>query len=75
MFWAALVDFVGINATNLAFQSDSSGFIAVIGYMSVVYSFLVDEFYFDAPISATDVAGALCILIVTVSMVTYKLKL
>ena len=75
MFWGSLVDLVGLNSVNLAYQSDSSGFVAIIGYLSVVYSFLVDEFVFNAPISFVDVSGALFILMVTVSMVYYKLKL
>jgi len=69
-----ILDFVSLNSQNIAFQSDSSGFVAVIGYLIIFYGFLADQFIFDSPITGFDLAGATLILLVTVSVTLYKLK-
>ena len=69
-----VLDFVSLNSQNIAFQSDSSGFVAVIGYLIIFYGFLADQFIFSSPITGFDLAGAALILVVTVSVTLYKLK-
>ena len=69
-----LCDFISLNSQNIAFQSDSSGFVAVIGYLIVLYGFLADEFIFDSAITGFDLVGACMILFVTVGVTVYKLK-
>ena len=71
---AGFCDFISLVTINIAYQSDSSGFISILGYMSVFYSFLSDYFIFSQPLSGFDLVGALCILIVTLSTSIYKLK-
>ena len=39
---AVLFDSLGVNAVTIAFQSDTSGFVSLIGYVSIVYSFVAD---------------------------------
>jgi len=68
------LDFISMNSQNIAFQSDSSGFVAVIGYLIVLYGFLADEFIFDSVITGFDLVGACMILFVTVGVTVYKLK-
>jgi len=65
-------DFININSTNIAFQNDSSGFIAIIGYMSMVYGFLADEFIFHLPITGYDLLGAVLIAVVTLTTTVHK---
>ena len=48
--------------------------MAVLGYIVILYGFLVDEFIFQAPISGFDLAGAFLILLVTVSVTVTKLR-
>jgi len=69
-----VLDFVSLNSQNIAYQSDSSGFVAVIGYLITVYGFLADLLIFDSPITGFDLTGAVLILTVTVSVTVYKLK-
>ena len=69
-----IFDVLSLNSYNLAFQSDSSGFVAIIGYMIVVFGFLCDEFIFEAFITGYDLAGAIMILLVTITVTIYKLK-
>ncbi len=74
LFLACVFNFFELNAQNIAFQSDSSGFVAVIGYMIVFYGFFADEFVFQTPISGFDLAGACMIFVVTVGVTVYKLR-
>ena len=69
-----VLDFISLNSQNIAFQSDSSGFVAVIGYLIIFYGFLADQLIFNSPITGFDLAGAFLILVVTVSVTVYKLK-
>ena len=41
--------------------------------MVVLYGFLADEFIFKAPITGFDLAGAVLILVITLSVTLYKL--
>ena len=33
--------------SNMAFQNDSPGFVSLLSYMSIVYAFIFDTFYFN----------------------------
>lgn len=74
MFVGCAIDFIALNSLNIAFQSDKSGFVSIIGYLCVVYGFLADEFIFQKPITGFDLGGALVIFVVTVGVAAYKLK-
>jgi len=47
IFLASLADYVGSVSCILAFSYDSSGFVALMGYIIVFYGFLVDEFIYQ----------------------------
>ena len=68
-----LVDFLGMNLLAFAYQLDNSAFLAIIQYMIVVYSFIVDSAIFKVPITGFDLLGASLIFTVTVSTAVYKL--
>ena len=72
LFLCCCLDFAGVNCQNIAFQSDSSGFVAIIGYIAVFYGFMADEFIFHRPITGFDLAGALLIFSVTIGVALYK---
>ena len=69
-----LCDFVVVGSNIIAFQSDSSGFISLLGYMQVVYAFLFDIFVFKSTLSALQVGSALLICATTLTMAVYKAK-
>jgi len=46
-----IFDFVAGCSLQLAFQKDSSGFVSMIGYTSVVYGFVADFFIFGIAVS------------------------
>lgn len=70
-----ICDFLALITLTIAYQNDSTGFVSIIGYMSVFYSFLADQFLFSAPITGFDLFGAGCILCVTFGTAIYKVKL
>jgi drug/metabolite transporter (DMT)-like permease len=74
MLMGCVIDFIGLNALNIAYQSDKSGFISIIGYLCVFYGFLCDEFIFNAPMTGFDLLGAILIFVVTVGVALYKLR-
>ena len=73
IFLAWAFDFTRWVTEMVAYQSDSSGFVALLGYIVVVYGFIADEVIFDNSISGQTLAGALTIFVVTVGVTGYKL--
>lgn len=71
---ACFFNFIELNSQNIAFQSDSSGFVSVVGYLVVFYGFLADEFVFKRPIAGLELAGACMIFVVTVGVTVFKLR-
>jgi drug/metabolite transporter (DMT)-like permease len=69
------VDFLGTYSQVTAFSCDSSGFVALLGYIIVVYSFLVDEYIFNLPITGLDILGTILIVVVTVTTTVYKVRM
>ena len=61
-------DFICLNAHNIAFQSDSTGFISIFGYLVVLYGFLADEFIFGTSLTGFDLLGGVLIFGVTVAV-------
>jgi drug/metabolite transporter (DMT)-like permease len=57
-----------------AFAADSSGFVALVGYVQVVYAFLFDVFTFNTVFTTVQLLSALFILGVTFTVVYLKLK-
>ena len=74
MILCCCFDFVSLNSQTIAFQSDSSGFVSLIGYMSVLYAFLFDFFVFHEQISTVEICGALLILTVTIVVSVKKIN-
>lgn len=70
-FW----EWIGFNLRNISYQKDTSGFMALIGYTTVVYGFAADIFIFKDEISQVDLFSAMLIIIVTVGTALYKLQM
>ena len=71
---ASLFDCLMINSVTIAFQSDSSGFVSLISYLSILYAFAADSFIFQEAFSWLEVGSAIAILLVTVGVSAYKLR-
>ena len=72
---AILFDMVANLAANRAYQMSGSGFVSLISYLTIIYGFSCDFFFFDKIFSVTEVSAICMILIVTVLTSIYKLRL
>ena len=71
---ATAFDTMGVNCATIAYQSDSSGFVALISYVMVVYGFLSDCLIFNESFSWVELCGAACIISVTIVTSIVKLR-
>jgi len=60
--------------SNMAFQSDSSSFVALLSYMTIVYAFIFDQFYFHEELKSVEIIATCVILIVAFGIAYYKLS-
>lgn len=69
-----MFDNLSLNSQTIAFQSDSSGFVSLVGYVAVLYAFLADYLILGETISVTEMVGAALILSVTVWVSVLKIR-
>ena len=72
---STILNTVGVTSMTIAFQSDSSGFVSLISYVSIFYSFIFDRIVFREEFYWVYFMAAVVILTVTVSTSVYKLRL
>ena len=73
LFGAATWDTSACYSMTIAYQSDSSGFVSLLGYAIILYGFLSDVIIFNERIMALQLAGALIIFCATFAVAVYKL--
>ena len=71
---STILNTVGVTSMTIAFQSDSSGFVSLISYVNIFYSFIFDRIVFKEKFHWVDLVAAVVILTVTVSTSVYKLR-
>ena len=59
---------------NMAFQSNSSSFVALLSYMTIVYAFIFDQLYFHAELKFVEIVATSVILIVAFGVAYFKLR-
>ena len=74
MIIATLFDVVGVTSVTIAYQADSSGFVALISYINIIYGFLADRIIFKESFLPIELIAAIVILFVTVGTSVYKLN-
>ena len=78
LYWiilgAILFDSLAVNCLTIAYQSDSSGFVAIISFITIVYSFVADRVIFNESFTMAELFAALLIFMVTVITSIYKLR-
>ena len=74
MVTSCLIDTLACNMMNLAYQLDTSGFMSLLFYISIVYSYLSDIFIFKEQIEALEIAGVLLIFLTTFTVAVIKLR-
>ena len=74
MLGATLFDSLTVNSVTIAYQSDSSGFVALISYVGILYAFASDQIIFHESFTILELLAAIVILVVTVCMSVYKIR-
>ena len=70
---ASLCETLALCTVTMAYQKDSSGFVALISYMNIVYAYICDQIFFNEKLNSIELVGALVILIVALGVGFYKL--
>jgi len=65
-------DTVTCATSVVAFQSDTSSFLSLLAYASVVYAFLVDRLLFHQSMNGVQLTCVLVIFAVTVGVALYR---
>ena len=71
---AVVCSTIAINCNTIAFQSDSSGFVALLGYISLLWAYSADQIIFDEQFYTIELLAACVIFITTFTIAAYKLK-
>ena len=69
-----ILDTLACNLMTMAYQLDTSGFMSLLFYISIVYSYLMDIFIFHEQIDALEICGVLIIFVTTITVATIKVK-
>ena len=64
---------MAVFSSFIAFQSDNSGFVSLIGYLGIVYAFIADIIIFSESFNWVELLAAIIIVIVTVGTSIYKI--
>ena len=70
---ASVWDASACNSMTIAYQSDSSGFVSLLGYAIIVYGFASDVLIFNEQLVALQLLGALLIFSATFFVAVFKL--
>lgn len=70
---AATWDTIACFSMTIAYQSDSSGFVSLLGYAIILYGFMSDVFFFDETLLPLQLFGALLIFSATIIVAVLKL--
>ena len=59
----------------VAYQSDKSGFVALLSYLNIVVAYLADILILDENLNTIEFLAALAILLVALGTAFYKLRM
>ena len=74
MVIALTFDTLGVVSETIAFLSDSSGFVALLSYIKLIYAFLADCLLFNESFTWVELLAASTVLVVTVITSIVKLR-
>lgn len=62
----------GLACKTIAYQNERPGLITLIGYIGLVYGFLVDTFYLKESLNALEIFGVGLITIMNVLVIVFQ---
>ena len=70
---ASIINFGTISCQTIAMQNERPGFVALLGYIGLVYAFLSDTFIFHERFSPLELAGITLILVMNLFLISSKM--
>ena len=70
---ASAFDAGSLIGNTIAYQSDRSGFVSLVSYMSIVYAYMSDTLIFRESLRVVELLAAIVILVFAVGVAAYKL--
>lgn len=70
---ASAFNAAGMVFSSIAWQTEKSAFIALVGYVSVIYSFIMDITVFDQQFQSQQMVGAVIVLVFNMTAIVYKI--
>ena len=75
-FFASWFDVGALCFGTIAYQKDSSGFVALISFMNIVYAYICDQVLFhEERINSVELVSALVIVFVAIGVAIYKITI
>ena len=71
---ACVFSTIAINANTISYQSDNSGFVALLSYITLVWAYFADQIIFDESFYVIEMVAAFAILSTTLTIAIIKLK-
>ena len=65
---------IATSSYTIAYQSDTAGFIVLIGNVKLIYFFLSDTLIFNEVFSVVELVSVSIILVVVISVTLYKIR-
>ena len=70
---ASVINFGTISSQTIAMQNERPGFVALLGYIGLVYAFLSDTFIFHERFSPLELAGITIIIVLNLMLIGDKM--
>ena len=70
---ASLINFGTISCQTIAMQNERPGFVALLGYIGLVYAFLSDTLLFDETFNVMNLAAIAVILSLNLMLIVNKI--
>ena len=71
---STLFDAASLCLITVAYQSDKSGFVALLMYLNIVWAYLADILLLDESLNVIEFMAALTILLIAISITFFKLR-
>ena len=71
---AAMFDTLATTSNTIAYQSDTGGFVSLIGYIAFAYAYTADELIFHETFNWVEMVAAIIIVLATGVTSVYKIR-
>ena len=69
---AGFINMLGLATKTIAYANERPGLITMVGYIGLVYGFLVDVLYLKESFTVLEIVGVVLILVANVTVICSK---